>query len=56
MKKIVRFSIIGIIISLIIIFFKDSFYSKLLALLALIVFSYMFYCNYKSEKTHINKY
>lgn len=56
MKKIVRVSVVGIIISSCLIFFKDSFYSKLAASLALIVFLCMFYFNYKGEKTHTNKH
>ncbi len=55
MKKIVRFSIIGIIISIIVMFFKESFHSKLLASFSLIIFSMMFYFNYESKKKQSNK-
>ncbi|CAM2800463.1 hypothetical protein SAMN05444355_102314 [Flavobacterium frigoris] len=50
MQKITRFSIIGILISLIVLIFKDSNVSKVLALCALIIFTIMFFSNVKKEK------
>jgi hypothetical protein len=49
MKKITRFSIIGILISLILLIFKDSNLSKILATCALIIFAIMFFYNVKKK-------
>jgi len=56
MKKIVRFSIIGIVISILLLFYKESFHSKLLASFSLMIFSLMFYFNYESKKSQSNKF
>lgn len=55
MKKLIRFSIIGIIISILLIIFKEPFYSKLMALFALLIFIFMYYFNHKNEKSHSKK-
>jgi hypothetical protein len=55
MQKITRFSIIGILISLMLLIFKDSHLSKILAICALIIFALMFFYNVKKKKTLNNE-
>jgi hypothetical protein len=52
MDKLTRFSVIGIIISIALIIFKQATYSKILASLGLGVFAFMLiYHNYKKNKS-----
>ena len=50
MNRLSRFSILGIIISLLIILLKPLFFSKIIATLSLIIFLFLFF-NYKFKKS-----
>lgn len=56
MSKLTRFAIIGSIISILLIMFKEDFYAKILAGLSLVIFCFMLiYHNSKKNKIMCEK-
>lgn len=53
MKKITRFAIIGIFVSIILILVKTSHISKILAALSLLVFLVILFGTYKKRYEHV---
>ncbi len=50
MNKLTKVSIVGIIISILLIIFREDFYAKILAGLSLVIFCFMLiYHNYKKK-------
>lgn len=56
MDRLTRFSIIGSIISILLIIFKEDFYAEILAGLSLLIFCFMLiYHNYRKNKIMFEK-
>jgi cellulose synthase/poly-beta-1,6-N-acetylglucosamine synthase-like glycosyltransferase len=56
MDRLTRVSIVGSIISILLIIFKEDFYAKILAGLSLVIFCFMLiYHNYKKNKIMCEK-